>query len=186
MQICSRLVEEITQRTNNTRYKIEVLALRALALNTRGETSAAIAVLQQAVDLAQLGGTIRVFADLGKPMQVMLCQLRNQGYPAKMIERILDAFSGSAASLDRKDLTAEPERSARLGNASLPEPLTPRELDILNLMRGPLSNKEITQKLCISYATVKRHTINIYGKLGVNSRKEAITRAIELLILPAD
>jgi ATP/maltotriose-dependent transcriptional regulator MalT len=64
------------------------------------------------------------------------------------------------------------------------EPLTPRELEVLTLLQGPSSNKEIAGKLYISYATVKRHIINLYGKLGVNNRREAIARAIELGILP--
>ena len=72
------------------------------------------------------------------------------------------------------------------GNSSLAEPLTPRELEILTLLRGPASNKEIAQNSIISYATVKRHNINIYGKLGVNNRKDAVARAIELQILPPD
>jgi LuxR family transcriptional regulator, maltose regulon positive regulatory protein len=181
-----KVLDEIAERTHNTYFKMILLALRALALNTQGKTGAAIATLQQAVDLAQLGGMIRVFAELGKPMQAMLCQLRSQGRSVQVIERILDAFPGDATSLDHRNLPAKPEHHPALGNASLPEPLTPRELDILNLMDGPLSNNEITQKLCISYATVKRHTINIYGKLGVNSRKEAIARAKELNLLPPD
>ena len=55
---------------------------------------------------------------------------------------------------------------------------------MLNLLRGPLSIKEIAQKLNIAYATAKRHTINIYGKLGVNRRWDAVARAEELNILP--
>ena len=71
-----------------------------------------------------------------------------------------------------------------LGNSTLVEPLTPRELEVLTLLRGPLSIKEIALKLNISYATAKRHTINLYGKLGVNKRWDAVARAEELNILP--
>ena len=49
-----------------------------------------------------------------------------------------------------------------------------------------MSNKEIAQKLNVTYATTKRHTINIYGKLGVNQRWDAVARAIELGILPPE
>jgi LuxR family maltose regulon positive regulatory protein len=64
------------------------------------------------------------------------------------------------------------------------EPLTARELQILALLREPMSPQEIAQKVGISYLTVKRHSINLYGKLGVNARWDAVNRAIELGILP--
>jgi LuxR family maltose regulon positive regulatory protein len=80
---------------------------------------------------------------------------------------------------------AQPRHQAAPGASSLVEPLTPRELEVLNLLRGPLSIKEIALKLHISYATAKRHTINLYGKLGANQRWEAVAKAEELNILPA-
>ena len=58
--------------------------------------------------------------------------------------------------------------------------LTAREIDVLALLREPLSTKEIARRLAISPATVKRHTINIYGKLGVSGRWDAVARAEEL------
>ena len=60
------------------------------------------------------------------------------------------------------------------------EPLTAREMDVLMLLREPLSNKEIASQLYLSPSTVKRHTINLYGKLGVHSRREAVAAAIDL------
>ena len=79
---------------------------------------------------------------------------------------------------------AHARRHPSPGISTLVEPLTPRELEVLTLLRGPLSIKEIAGKLHISYATAKRHTINIYGKLGVNQRWDAVARAEELNILP--
>ena len=64
------------------------------------------------------------------------------------------------------------------------EPLTRRELEILTLSREPLSNKEIAARLNISYHTVKRHLLDIYAKLGVSSRWDAVAKATELGILP--
>jgi LuxR family maltose regulon positive regulatory protein len=61
--------------------------------------------------------------------------------------------------------------------------LTPRELEVVNYLSGPLSINEIAGKLNISYATAKRHTINLYSKLGVNQRRDAVARAMELGIL---
>ena len=80
--------------------------------------------------------------------------------------------------------TAGPAASVLAGRQPLVEPLSPRELEILMLLRDPMSAKEIARKLCISYQTVKRHTSNIYGKLGVGKRWDAVTKAEALGILP--
>ena len=66
----------------------------------------------------------------------------------------------------------------------LVEPLTARELDVLALLRERLSNKEIARKLYLSPMTVKRHLVNIYGKLGVNKRWDAVLKAEALGVLP--
>ena len=68
-------------------------------------------------------------------------------------------------------------------NQALVEPLTNRELEIIDLLAQRMSNKEIAEKLFISPITVKRHTINIYQKLGVNSHREAADRAHALDLL---
>ena len=178
-------LEEITNRTHNTRYKIEVLALRALALDAMGDTDEACAILKQALNLAQPGGFIRVFVDLGKPMQAILYRLEKQDQNDEFIQRILAAFPEDDLSLARDKSAAQLRRQPSLNHLALAESLTPRELEVLNLLRGPLSIKEISLKLHISYATAKRHTINLYGKLGVNQRWEAVAKAEELNILPA-
>jgi len=182
MQILNAL-DEIAERTCNTRFKIEILALRALALDAQGDTGQADATLVQALDLARLGGFIRVFADLGEPMQEMLRQLDSQGHSAEMIRRILAAFQEDRNNLLNSARPAQPRRQQSLANSTLVEPLTRRELEVLILLREPLSIKEIALKLNISYATASRHTVNIYGKLGVNGRWDAVARAEELNIL---
>ncbi len=181
-------LDEIAERTHNTRYKIEILALRALALDAAGETTEANTVLEQALDLAYPGGFIRVFVDLGAPMQKMLHRLEEQGLSVELIQRILAALPAAlpaeVASLVSGESPAPPRHSPPPGNSTLAEPLTPRELDVLSLLREPLSTKEIAKKLYITHATARRHTINIYGKLGVNRRWDAVTRAEELNLLP--
>jgi LuxR family transcriptional regulator, maltose regulon positive regulatory protein len=168
-------LEDIAGRTHNTSHKIEVLALRALALNAQGQTRQAGVDLKQALDLAKPGRLIRVFIDLGRPMQEMLLRLDGEGYSVEWIRRLLAQFSQEHKNLRGSESPA---------NLTLVEPLTPRELETLILLREPLSFKEIALKLNISYATVKRHTINIYAKLGVNQRWFAVLKAEELGILP--
>ncbi len=179
-------LNEIAERTFNTRYKIEILALLALTLDLQGEPSTANAVLLQAVDLAHMGGFIRIFADLGKPMEKMLLRLVKQDHPAESIHRILAAFREKNDQSPGSQSRMPTPRYPLIGSSTLIEPLTPRELDVLVLLRERLSNKEIAHKLSISYATIKRHTINIYTKLGVNRRWDAVARAIDLGILPPD
>ena len=177
------VLDEIAVRTHNTCYKIEILALRALALNAQEETSQANTVLELAIDLARPGGFIRVFVDLGEPMHEMLRRYAKQDHSAETIHRILAAFPEDENNLGRGErlvsLTRHPSHSMSI----LTEPLTPRELEVLNLLRGPLSIKEIAQKLSISYGTAKGYTINVYSKLGVNRRWDAVARAEELNIL---
>ena len=101
-----------------------------------------------------------------------------------MIRRILAAFQEDDKNLLSSASPAQPRRQPSLANSTLAEPLTRRELEVLTLLRDPLSIKEIALKLNISYATASRHTVNIYGKLGVNGRWNAVAKAEELNILP--
>jgi LuxR family maltose regulon positive regulatory protein len=187
IQILNAL-DEIAERTHNLRYKIYLLALRALALDARAETSqentAADAILKQALDLGRPGGFIRVFVDLGKPMQAMLRRLLSQGYSVETIHRILAAFPEDDKDIVSSESPTPAEPHQDLAISPLIEPLTRRELEVLALLRGPSSTKEIAQKLQISHATAKDHTIRIYGKLGVNRRWDAVAKAEELNILP--
>ena len=73
---------------------------------------------------------------------------------------------------------------SRAANARLVEPLTDRELDVLSLLQEHLGNKEIAHRLCLSPTTVKRYTVNLYEKLGVNKRWDAVIQAEALGILP--
>ena len=178
------VLNEIVNRTHNTYYEIEILALRALALDSQGDTGHADAALMQALDLAQLGGFIRVFVNLGKPMQKMLHRLFSQDHSGELIRRILAAFQEDDKNLLDSASPAQPKRQPYLANSTLVEPLTQRELEVLSLLRDPLSIKEIALKLGISYATTSRHTVNIYAKLGAKGRWDAVVKAEDLNILP--
>jgi LuxR family transcriptional regulator, maltose regulon positive regulatory protein len=74
----------------------------------------------------------------------------------------------------------EPVQRAAPGPQTLVEPLSERELDVLKLLGTELSGPEIAGRLSVSLNTVRTHTKNIYGKLGVNSRRAAVRRAAEL------
>ena len=182
MQVLDAL-DEIVDRTHNTPYKIEILAIRALAHEAQGERDSAEADLKNALNLAQLGGFVRVFVDLGKPMQELLQRLSGQGDSIETIRPILAAFSIDNKNPQPEINTVREDFPALPTPSMLVDPLTPRELEILDLLREPMSIKKIAYKLNISYETCRRHTANIYSKLVVNRRWDAVTRAEELKIL---
>ena len=164
-------LQEYFSRTHNTRFLIETLALQARLEQTRGDQSAALAALNQAVQLAHQGGFIRLFVDLGPQMASLLSQLKvNRGTKA-YIQRILAAFSGLMGTMPASLMEG------------LPEPLTNREWQILELLGNRLTNKEIAGRLFISPGTVRQHTHNIYQKLAVRDRRQAAAKVAELGIL---
>lgn len=154
----------------NVRFLIEVLALQALLQQMQGDTVAACETLTRAVVLAQPGGFIRLFVDLGQDLVQPLKRLHlARGSGARHVAQILSAFDDDwLVSAGRQQVGAD---------------LTRRELKILKLLAVRLSNVEISEELCISRATVKRHTQNIYRKLRASSRREAVVRARTLNIL---
>jgi ATP/maltotriose-dependent transcriptional regulator MalT len=84
--------------------------------------------------------------------------------------------------LDAPAVSAEEPTSVTL-TAPLDEPLSRRELEVLHLIAYGLSNQQIAAQLAITEGTVKRHTSNIYGKLGVRSRTQALARSRLLNLL---
>ena len=167
--------------THNTRFTIDVLALQALCHDAEGNEPAALQALAEAVALAQPGGFIRVFVDLGPAMADLLARLAVRGDATGYIQQVLNAFPALSASASH----GLPSSSRPIPQAGLIEPLTNRELEVMALLAQRLSAKEIAQILTISERTVKRHTANIYQKLAVNSRREAISVATALRIVRA-
>ena len=95
------------------------------------------------------------------------------------VAQLLRAFAAERASPQ-----PQPVKSLIVQPAMI-EPLTPRELEILALLAQRMTAKEIAQKLVVSDQTVKRHRVNIYQKLGVHTRRDAIAAAVALGVLPA-
>lgn len=158
---------------HNTRFLIDTLALQALLTDTRDDLSAALATLERSLRLAQPGGFIRVYVDLGPQMASLLNRLKVDQALAAYVKQICAAFPEA----QRTDYA--------LRQGELLESLTKREFQILELLRDRLSNKEIANQLHISSGTVKGHTIKIYQKMDVNGRRQAVEKAIDLGILVA-
>ena len=172
-------LEDHLAKIHNKRFLIETLALRALLSDKTGEAVLAVEQLGRAVSLAQPGGFIRLFLDLGPELVPLLNRLELKGEKLQYIGRILVAFQSESLRTDPL------QTGTRVGIsindiAGLPESLSPREKEVLALLVERLTNKEIGEKLFISTSTVKRHTHSIYEKLDVTGRREAVTKAREL------
>ena len=175
---------------HNKQFQIHVLALQAVHHDTMGEQSAALDKLTKALILAEPSGYIRLFVDLGPQMAGLLKQLVKQNVALDYIGQILAAFRDDERTVvpEAADQpTAYPRQPRRPSPPyqSLVESLTNRELDVLDLLEQRLSNKEVAAKLFISPKTVKKHLENIYGKLNVSSRRQAVEKAAALGILPS-
>jgi len=160
---------------HNDRFLIETLAVQALLHHARGNELAAREALGVAVSLAQPGGLIRVFVDLGPELASLLTDLDLDEEGQRHVGRILAAFGSDRGS--------QPGAPASTDLGPLASTMTNRELDILGLLAERLSRQEIADRLHISTATVKRHAENIYSKLHVTGRRQAVVKARELDIL---
>jgi LuxR family maltose regulon positive regulatory protein len=161
------------EATGRTGTVIEIWALYALALQAQGDLNGALAALERAVQLAKPEGYARVFIEEGQPMAHLLHKAANLDISPSYVGQLLVAMEYGT------------EAKQAIGMSSLVEPLSERELEVLALIADGLSNPEIAQRLFISLSTVKSHARNIYGKLGVHKRKEAVARAKTLGILSA-
>lgn len=170
----------LAEKVHSLPGKVEILALQALLYARYAQHDESLSALERAVVLAKPGGFIRTFVDLGPRMAGLLYQLMVQGVVTDYLGRILAAFP---QAIQDDELALQVQQAAQ---AELIEPLTARESEILLSLQKGLSNKAIARELDISALTVKRHSINLYQKLGVNSRKQAVARAKALGILPAD
>jgi LuxR family maltose regulon positive regulatory protein len=172
--LLDRLVDYLTNIFNK-RFLIEALALRSMLLEATGETEAAEKDLDVAITMAQPGRFIRLFVDLGPRLGSLLNRLQLDDEALHYVGAILAAF--------RKCHTEPKPITTLVSTAALEvgvEPLSKRELQILNELADRLSNKEIADKLNISTVTVKRHAANIYQKLGVHGRRQAVAKAAGL------
>jgi LuxR family maltose regulon positive regulatory protein len=154
---------------HNAFQSIVFSLLRALALAERGEEEAALEVLAATVRRAAPSGLVRPFIDRGPRLLRMLRALGARDVPQEYLGSLLAAFDGRTASRTISPEAASPVFGTLLSN---------RELDVLELLTQRLSNKEIAERLHVSPETVKKHTRNLYQKLEVHGRRQAVARAV--------
>jgi LuxR family maltose regulon positive regulatory protein len=146
---------------------LEALCLQAVARHLQGSLPQAKDSLRRALELAGEEGWVRVFVDLGPPMRHLLARASEGDAANQSVERLLAALGQAAPSPTPAVLP-------------LAEPIRERELDVLRCLAAGMSNPEIAGQLHLSSNTVKTHVRNLYGKLGVRRRSEALRRGREL------
>jgi LuxR family maltose regulon positive regulatory protein len=152
-----------------------VMAVQSVVLFAQGEKDQAVQVLAEALTVAEPEGFIRLFVDEGPLMAQLLLEAASREIRPDYIARLLAAFEA-----DKRDNKGKP---ALPPAGSLIEPLSQRELKILQLIAQGLSNREIGERLFLALDTIKGHNRKIFDKLEVQSRTEAIARARELSLL---
>jgi LuxR family maltose regulon positive regulatory protein len=152
---------------------IWIQILRALAFHAAGQDGEALDALGEALRLAEPGGYMRVFLDEGEPMVRLLQQAVSQAITPVYATNLLAGFG------ETESVKVEVEPSAP---AALPliEPLSDREVEVLKLLAAGLSNPEVADELFIAVSTVRSHCKNIYRKLDVHKRWDAVERGREL------
>jgi len=151
---------------------LNVMVLQALAYHAHREKDKALKLLSETLALAESGGFIRLFIDEGEPMAQLLSEASKQGIMPDYIGKLLSAFN------TQKDL-----QPLSFHLQPLIDPLSQRELEVLQLIAQGLSNDEISKRLFLALDTVKGHNRKIFDKLGVQRRTEAVARARELGLL---
>ena len=153
---------------------IEATMVRALAHDADGDEQPAVDDLGTALDRGVPVGYRRLFLDEGAPMARLLHEVsrRRQG---SMAAGHADVVLASAVPPPR----AGPPRGAAAGVDALSQ----RELEVLRLLATDLTGPQIAARLYVSGNTLRTHTKHIFSKLGVNTRRAAVSRAAELHLL---
>jgi LuxR family maltose regulon positive regulatory protein len=161
----------IAEWRNRPGLLAEIYVLQALAFQAQDDAGRAMTAIERAISLAEPSGYVRLFADYGQPMAELLRDAAARGIAPGYVDKLLEAIGVSG--LEGVGELAQP----------LIESLSERELDVLRLLDTRLSSTEIGEELSISANTVRFHIKNIYGKLGVHRRFDAVQRARELELL---
>jgi len=185
LAILQSLLPEV-ERFERATTRIEIGVLQALCEYALGDTEQAVSTLLDALALGEPEGYCRIYLDEGRPVAELLAlchtaQQRTGAYLPSLqyIESLLDAFQqGRAVEVPTPHRTGASLAAGTDGGSSVH--LSAREIEVLSLIAEGRSNQEIAGELCLALNTVKRHASNIYAKLDVKKRTQAVSKARDL------
>jgi LuxR family maltose regulon positive regulatory protein len=176
------LLEKISELSDEIGKKytaLEAMILLAIAFFSHGDTENALDRLELALTLGEAEEYIQIFVDEGLPMARLLYEALSREISPEYVQKLLAAFPDVEPE---KELMSKPVVS----DDEWIEPLSERELEVLQLIAEGISRQEIASRLILSLNTVKTHARNIYSKLGVNNQMQAVGKARGLGLLDMD
>lgn len=180
LEDAENILKEILQQNqenHNTCQRIQILSLLAMVFKKQDQDDEALETLQQSLTLAERGGWVWPFMELGQPMEESLQQLQGKNVSTDFVGDLLVAFRGDMEKVPVESDASEHPAPIKPASSHITESLTSREKEILELLVQGKPNKEIADKLFVSIYTVKSHLKNVYQKLEVNSRLQAVAKA---------
>jgi LuxR family maltose regulon positive regulatory protein len=180
-QLNERLAAD-SEKSGSLGYLIFFLLLKSVIQLKMGDSNQALSTLNRAMEYTEAEGYVRVYVDLGEPMahllQLAIQRKVHPEYASKLLnENEMEVFDPQ----HKEESKTEGKFPASQG---LIESLSRRELDVLSLIARGFTNQEIAQEFILSLYTVKSHARNIFGKLGVKNRTQAVAKARQLGLLP--
>jgi LuxR family maltose regulon positive regulatory protein len=168
---CLRLLAQLENSSRSdgrVNSLVEILVLTASLRFSQGKCPEAVDCLEECLSMAEAGGYMRVFLITGEPLRELLSAYLQVPNPThKLLARkVLKELDGLFP--------------ARNPKGEIPEPLTSREVEVLQRLARGCSNLQIAESLVLAEGTVKYHVHNLLGKLQVKSRTQAIAKAKEL------
>lgn len=174
-------IDALLNETQTDRFRVDVLIQQSLLCAARRQLVEALAALETAIVLAERGDLVQSFVDAGPPLADLLAKLKLSDGRDAFVQRIRQASHHAASRKSGRGDAAQGlfslARQAQPRHPDLIELLTNRELEVLQLLALRLSNVEIARELSVTSGTVKQHTINIFRKLHVENRRQAIVQA---------
>ena len=174
LELIDRLLDEAIQ-DDRMGVVIEILILKSLLHKEQKNISHALVPLERALKISETAGFFQIFVDEGPAMNHLLTEAASQSIMPDYTAKLLTAFPSG-----KQNSKMDFQLSALQINQPLLDPLSRRELEILQLIAEGYSNSDICKKLYIALSTIKGHNFRIFSKLQVNRRTEAVARARKL------
>ncbi|MBN1666821.1 MAG: AAA family ATPase [Anaerolineales bacterium] len=160
---------------------LDLLPGLALALHALDRKETAQDVIDRCLSLGEPEGYVYTFVKRGEPMRILLQEAFQQDHASKYVQQLLSAFRIQEAQQTPETPMASPTASGG-SSPALIDPLSAREIEVLQFLQTHLSIPEIAGEMSIAPSTLRTHVRNIYLKLDVHGRIEAIQKAKELAL----